>query len=128
MQFEFYVLNYDFNRKKVVNYNIFNNHNVQEHVEKEIKKYVHNPNKYKYVDYSTQNEIVGFEAICKKIEQIIKWQEWCRYEYEISVGAPFEENIDNLKKIDCYEQCKNNIPVIARECIYQYKQQLKENG
>ena len=30
MQFEYYVLNYDFNKKKVVNYNVFNNIRVQE--------------------------------------------------------------------------------------------------
>ena len=40
MQFEFYVLNYDFNKKKVVNYNIFNNLSIQEWTEKEAHKYI----------------------------------------------------------------------------------------
>ncbi len=38
--FEFYVLNYDFNKKKVVNYNIFNNIRVQEWTERAVKKYL----------------------------------------------------------------------------------------
>ena len=36
MQFEFYVLNYDTNKKKVIPYNIFRNINVQEYTEKEV--------------------------------------------------------------------------------------------
>lgn len=128
MQFEHYVMNYDFNAKKVVQYNIFNNWHVQEVTEREIRKYLRSSNKYKTHDYFTNEEFTGFEALCKKIDGIIKWQEWSRVEYEISVGAPFEKDISNLQKIDCYEQCKNNIPAITRECIYQYKQQLKKDN
>ena len=32
-----------------------------------------------------------------------------------------------LKGTDCYEQCNKNMPMIVRECIWQYKQQKKEN-
>ena len=45
MQFEYYVLNYDFNKKKVVNYNIFNNIRVQEWTERAVKKYLRAPKK-----------------------------------------------------------------------------------
>ena len=48
------------------------------------------------------------------------------YEYEISVGDIFEKDCNKLEKWDCYMQTKPNIPMIARECIYQYKQQRKE--
>ena len=49
MQFEYYVLNYDTNKKKVINYNIFNNINVQECTEKEVRKYLRAPKKYKHI-------------------------------------------------------------------------------
>ena len=32
-----------------------------------------------------------------------------------------------LEKWDCYKQCEQNIEMITRECIWQYKQQLKNN-
>ena len=39
-KFEFYVLNYDFNRKKVYNYNIFNNIHVYDWTLKAVKKHL----------------------------------------------------------------------------------------
>ena len=75
MQFEFYVLNYDFNKKKVINYNIFNNINVQEHTEKAVKKYLRAPKKYKHIvqyknDFLGREEIViyGYDALVKEID------------------------------------------------------------
>ena len=35
------------------------------------------------------------------------------------------EHNGDLEKIDCFYQAKPNIPMIVRECIYQYKEQLK---
>ena len=40
MNFEFYVLNYDFNEQRVVMFNIFNNILVQEYTEKIVRKYL----------------------------------------------------------------------------------------
>ena len=34
-------------------------------------------------------------------------------------------DVDKAQKIDCYEQCKSNMAMIAREVIWQYKQYLK---
>ena len=154
MKFEFYVLNYDFNKKKVVNYNIFNNIRVQEWTEKAVRKYLRSPKKFKYEPFSKDAEtLYGFEALCKEIESIIRCEEWSRCEYEIAVGSLFiteirdvvrevergnlavENLYDELKKQeqcnfklekwDCFGQAKPNIPMIAREVIYQYKEQLK---
>ena len=125
MQFEFYVLNYDFNRKCVINYNIFNNIRVNEWTEKAIKKYLRSPKDYKYESYGKR--LYGFEALCEEIRSIIAWQQCGRREYELSVSDAFETDIENLEKWDVYEQAKPNIPIITRECIYQYKQNLKEN-
>lgn len=154
MQFEFYVLNHDFNRNKVEMFNIFRNIIVQERTEKAIKKYLRNPKKFKYESfYKDVKPVYGFEALCKEIESIIRCEEWSRCEYEIAVGSLFTtelkdivravdrgeiekdnlydelkkkaERNGNLEKIDCFYQARPNIPMIVRECIYQYKQQLK---
>ena len=133
MQFEYYVLNYDCNKKKVENFNIFRNCLVQEHTEKAIRKYLRSPKNYKYVvqhknDFLGREEIAvyGFDALVKEIDSIIAWQERGRREYECSVGDAFTTDCNKLEKIDCYMQAKPNIPMIARECIYQYKEQRKE--
>ena len=126
MQFEYYVLNHNFNKRKIEMFNIFNNIHVQKYTEKAIKKYLRNPKKFSYQNYYTNEEIIyGFDALVKEIEGIIQWQEWGRSEYEISCGYAFETDCNKLKKIDCYYQCKKNMPMIVREVIWQYKQQKK---
>ena len=134
MQFEFYVLNYDFNKKKVINYNIFNNINVQEHTEKAVKKYLRAPKKYKHIvqyknDFLGREEIAvyGFDALVEEIDRTIKWGEWSKREYEISVGDAFETDINKLEKWDTYSQAHPNAEIIAYTVIRQYKEQLK-NG
>ena len=134
MQFEFYVLNYDFNKRKVVNYNIFNNIRVQEWTEKAVRKYLRAPKKYKHiVQYENkflgreEIAIYGFDALVKEIDSIIKWCEWSKREYEISVGDAFETDINKLEKWDTYSQAHPNAEIIAYTVIRQYKEQLK-NG
>ena len=127
MQFEFYVLNYDCNKKKVINFNIFNNILVQESTEKAIKKYLRNPKKFAYTPYLSDEKVIyGFDALVKEITSIIHWQEFGRRQYEISVGDAFTTDCNKLEKWDCYQQAKPNMEMITREIIYQYKQQLKK--
>lgn len=127
MQFEFYVLNYDCNKKKVINFNIFNNIMVQEWTEKAVKKYLRCPKKFKYEPFNKDEEVLyGFDALVKEIDRTIAWQEYGRRQYECSVGDAFETDCSKLEKWDCYMQAKPNVEVIAREVIYQYKQQIKE--
>ena len=133
MKFEFYVLNYDFNKKKVVNYNIFNNIRVQEWTEKAVKKYLRAPKKYKHIvqyknDFLGREEIAvyGFDALVEEIDRTIAWQERGRCEYECSVGDAFETDINNYEKWDTYSQAKPNMVIIAHEVIRQYKEQLKK--
>lgn len=125
MQFEFYVLNYDFNKKKVVNYNIFNNIRVQEWTEKAVRKYLRAPKKFKYESLFNKEVIYGFNALVREIDGIIRWQEWGRCEYEIGVGDKFETDCSKLEKWDCYQQAKPNMVMITHEVIRQYKEQLK---
>ena len=133
MQFEYYVLNYDCNKKKVENFNIFRNCLVQEHAEKAVRKYLRSPKNYKYVfqhknDFLGREEIAvyGFDAFVKEIDSIIAWQERGRREYECSVGDAFETDINNYEKWDTYSQAKPNMVIIAHEVIRQYKEQLKK--
>lgn len=135
MQFEYYVLNYDFNKKKVINYNIFNNIRVQKWTENAVRKYLRSPKKFKYIvqyanKFLNREEIAiyGFDALVKEIDGIIAWQECGRREYECSVGDAFTTDCNKLEKIDCYYQSKPNMEIIAREVIFQYKKQLKEKN
>ena len=132
MQFEYYVLNYDCNKKKVENFNIFNNICVQEWTEKEVRKYLRAPKKYKHI-VQYENKILGreeiavygFDALVKEIDSIIKWCEWSRREYEVSVGDAFTTDCNELEKWDCYRQAKPNMKMITYEVIRQYKEQKK---
>lgn len=126
-KFEFYVLNYDPNTKKVINYNIFNNYIVYETILEEVKKYCKEPNKYCYSEnISNKNSyIYGFKAFYLAISEIIKYEEWSRREYEISVGDAFEDDIKKFEKWDCYYQAAPNIKLIAREVIRSYKEWLR---
>lgn len=134
MQFEFYVLNYDYNKKEVVNFNIFNNIRVQEWTEKAVRKYLRAPKKFKHIvqyenKFLGKEEIAlyGFEALVEEIDGIIKWGEWSKREYEISVGDAFETDINKLEKWDTYSQAHANAEIITHTAIRQYKEQLK-NG
>ena len=132
MQFEYYVLNYDFNKKKVVNYNIFNNIRVQEWTEKAVRKYLRAPKKYKHIvqyenEFLGRKEIAiyGFDALVEEIDRTIAWQERGRREYECGVGDAFETDCEKLEKWDCYRQAKPNMKMITYEVIRQYKEQKK---
>ena len=128
MQFEYYVLNYDCNAKKIVPFNIFRNMHVQEWTEKAVRKYLRSPKNFTYKSFDGKEKIYGFDALVKEIDSIIKWREWSKREYEVSVGDVFETDCEKLEKWDCYRQAKPNMKMITREVIYQYKQQKKKDG
>ena len=127
MQFEFYVLNYDFNRRKVVNYNIFNNICVQEWTEKAVRKYLRSPKNFTCKPYNKNEEtLYGFDALVEEIRRTIAWQERGRRQYEISVSDAFTTDVDKLEKWDCYMQAHPNAEIIAHTVLRQYKEQLKK--
>ena len=125
MQFEYFVLNYDCNAKKIVPFNIFRNIFVQEWTEKAVRKYLRCPKNFTYKSFDGKEILHGFDALVKELDGIIKWQEWSRRQYEISVGDAFETDINNYEKWDTYSQAKPNIEIIAHEVIRQYKEQKK---
>lgn len=129
IRFEFYVLNYNLNKRKVEMYNIFNNIRVQEWAEVAVKKYLRNPKKFTFTSYiKTEEEVYGFDGFVKELDRIIRCEEWCRCEYEVCCGDAFESDCSRLEKWDCYQQCKPNMEMIAREVIFQYKQHKKKEN
>lgn len=101
--FEYYVLKYDFNAKKVILFNIFRNVHVYNKAVELTEDYINGETSYNnYVD---------------ELRTIIKREEWGRREYEISVGDAFETDCSKLEKWDCYRQCEENIELIADMCI-----------
>ena len=128
MQFEYYVLNYDCNAKKIVPFNIFRNILVQEWTEKAVRKYLRSPKNFTYKSFDGKEILHGFDALVKELDGIIAWQEHWRREYEISVGDLFETDCNKLEKWDTYSQAKPNMVIIAHEVIRQYKEQKKKDG
>lgn len=152
-KFEFYVLNYDSNSKKIISFNIFNNSTVYNMTLSAVKKYCRSPKNYSYTKIACRNEndekIYGFKGFCKELESIIMYEEWGRIQYEILAGDVIEFNgcckekenettedklkrlqkaekaIKSLEKIDCYTQASPNTEVIARDVIYKYRQWVK---
>ena len=95
-KFEFYVLNYDSNAKKIISFNIFNNSTVYNRTLSAVKKYCRNPKNYSYTKIACHSEndkkIYGFEGFCKELESVIMYEEWGRIQYEILTGDVIEFN------------------------------------
>lgn len=104
---KWYVLNYDFNAKKVVNYNIFNNWVFTEAVEKAIDEY-------------TQGLLGDLNDLIERIDSLAKWRFWSKREYEISVGDLFEQDIEKYEKIDVYRQLKDNMENLTLYLLDKY--------
>ncbi len=129
IQFEFYVLNYNFNKRKIEMFNIFNNIRVQEWAEKAVRKYLRNPKRFTFTSYTKNEEVIyGFDGFVKELDRIIRHEEWSRRQYEISVSDAFTTDCEKLEKWDCYQQCKPNMEMIAREVIHAYRLQKKKEG
>lgn len=91
---EWYVLNYNFNKKKVVQYNIF----YQDFIDGLYKE-------YKKKNILTKDDLKEFiKRYC--------FNYMGRIEYEIMVGDLFDD-IDNCEKIDVYTQVMMNIDRIV---------------
>ena len=104
---EFYVLNYDINKKKVVHYNVFNNVRVREAT-------------IELIDRFYDDELMSFEDFVEELTNIVRWQEWSRREYEISVGDAFETDSTKLEKWDCFQQFEPNAEVFAHYLLDEY--------
>lgn len=95
---EFYVKRYDVNRNRIVDFNIFDNIKFTRELEKI------NKNKLSKEEY------------LQEIDSLLMYCFWCKCEYEVSIGRPFEQNVSKLIKMDVYQQCLPNINIIAQIC------------
>lgn len=91
---EWYVLNYNFNSKKIEPINIFNYGNFLKDIKEIYKEYI-----------EKKEDIEFFE---NKINSELLYYFWSKREYEISVGDLFEKDLEKYEKIDVYYQVKMN--------------------
>ena len=99
---EWYVLLHDFNKDKIISYNIFNNSKL----DKELKELKEN--------------YISKENFVSELDRILRWCFWSKSEYEIVVGDLFEKDLDKYEKIDVYQQLKPNLNTLADYIIYQW--------
>lgn len=97
---KWYVLNWNFNEKKVENFNIFNSCNFTRGLENILK----------------QN--LSFEDFVDKLDSELKYSFWSKCEYEIMVGDLFQEPTE---KVDIYSQVKPNIEILAKYILEENK-------
>jgi len=96
---KFYVLNYDFNSKKMVMYNIFNNARLTEGIDELIANFI------------------TYEDFREKLKNLLMYCFWSKREYEIMATDLFEDDPGKWEKIDIYYQVLPNIDVIAKIII-----------
>ena len=94
---EWYVLNYNFNLKKIEPINIFNYGNFLKDIKEIYKEYI-----------ERKEDIEFFE---NKINSELLYYFWSKTEYEISVADLFEKDLEKYEKIDVYYQVKMNFKV-----------------
>lgn len=102
-KYEFYVVQYDINSRKIGMENVFRNWVLSDRVEEDCRKYL--------------RQELTYDELKKEIDTSIMWQEWSRVQYEISAGDPFPKSVDELTKIDAYYQAKPNLDLITKMCI-----------
>lgn len=100
---EWYVLNYDVNRRKIYNFNIFNHWKFCEEVDRLL------------AEFNTDRD---FNKFCSGLDSELKYYFRYRREYEISVGDAFEENLDRYEKYDVYSQLYPNLTALAYYIIH----------
>lgn len=100
-----FVLNYDFNAKKVENFDIFRSVRFSEGVEKLME------------DTNYNYESFNLEEFKGKLKSELMYSFWSKRQYEISVGDAFDTNLDNYEKIDVYRQAYANIDALAEYII-----------
>lgn len=110
--FEWYVLNENFNTRKIEPFNIFQNISLYEAAVELCEEY--------------NSKDMAFDDFVERLRRLVQWQEWSRREYEIMV-APLWSSEDEMtwKKIDCYQQVEPNIKLVARHVLSVYSSKKK---
>lgn len=100
---EYYVLNYDWNRKKLYNFNIFDSIRFSEFLEKDFEDYKENGRNY--------------ETFKEEVRKDLMSAFWSKREYELFIGDAFDTNIDNYEKVDVYSQVLPNLDILVKYII-----------
>lgn len=103
---EWYVMNYDFNKRTLEDFNIFRSSRLVEGVKELLDSYI------------------TFEDFVEKLDGKLRYAFWSKREYEIFVGDAFETDLDKYEKIDVYSQVKPNIRILAQYIINNYNNWL----
>ena len=107
---EFYVLNYDFNGKKIEAFNIFCNVKLLDGIDRLLVEYI------------------SIDDFCEKLDSLLRYCFWSKREYEISVADAFEEDLSKYEKIDVYRQVAPNLKLIANLIIDYHNENLGEKN
>lgn len=100
---EFYVLNYDWNKKKLYNFNIFNSSKFNDYVKSDFENYKMNGRNY--------------EDFKEEVRKDLMSAFWSKREYELSIGDAFDTNLDNYEKIDAYSLIVPNLDILVKYII-----------
>jgi hypothetical protein len=106
MGMQWYVLNYDFNGKKIELFNIFDSANFLYGITQALKK-------DNYKDFK------------EEINNWLMYSFWSKAEYEIVCGDLFVEQPEHLEKIDIYYQVKENVDILAKYILSKYNKHSK---
>ena len=107
---EWYVLNYDFNKKQIIKFNIFNNIKFYSGVKELLESYT------------------DIDDFVSGLTSLLRYCFWCKREYEISVADAFEEDLSKYEKIDVYRQVAPNLKLIANLIIDYHNENLGEKN
>ena len=111
--FEWYVLNENFNAGKIEPFNIFDNISLYEAT-------VELCDKWNTVNKKHEKDDMNWKDFVEELRKLIQWQEWGRREYEIMVAPLWGEDKNKWKKIDCYTQVEPNINKVAKYVYSEY--------
>ena len=104
---EWYVLLYDFNKKKIINYNVMNG--IAELISKKIKN----------------GTIYNKETLKEFLKKEYMYRYWSKAEYEILVSGLHNNANDDMEKIDIWRQLEMNLDRIVDyiniECDLKFK-------
>lgn len=104
---EWYVLNYNFNKKKVETFNIFRSVRFTKGVQELLDNFI------------------TFDDFVEKLKNEVKYSFWSKREYEISVGDAFCRE-EELEKLDISMQVLPNIKILAKYIIDFYNEEEVE--
>ena len=105
---KWFVKNWDFNGKKLENFNIFCNWKFIDGVQHTLDK---------YFDISPYN----FEDFKEDIRRELQYCFWSKREYELFIGDAFEEDINTYEKVDVYSQVLPNLDILCNYILDNYR-------